>query len=53
MGVAAVDVPLYEFERLFQKYRLGYGGYVFVIDQNGHIMSHPDFRPTVRMPLLM
>lgn len=47
MGVAAVDVPLYEFERLFQRHRLGVGGYVFVIDQNGNILSHPDFRPFV------
>lgn len=47
MGVAAIDVPLYEFERLFQRHRLGVGGYVFVIDQNGNILSHPDFRPFV------
>lgn len=47
MGVAAIDVPLYEFERLFQRHRLGVGGYVFIIDQNGNILSHPDFRPFV------
>jgi hypothetical protein len=47
MGVAAIDVPLYEFERLFQKFRLGVGGYAFVVDQNGNILSHPDFRPFV------
>lgn len=47
MGVAAIDVPLYEFERLFQSYRLGVGGYAFVIDQNGNILTHPDFRPLV------
>jgi signal transduction histidine kinase len=47
MGVAAIDVPLFEFERLFQNSRLGVGGYVFVIDQNGNILTHPDFRPFV------
>lgn len=52
MGVAAIDVPLYEFERLFQNYRLGVGGYAFVIDQNGNILTHPDFRPFVSLYFL-
>lgn len=47
MGVAAVDVPLFEFERLFQEYRLGLGAYAFVVDQNGNILTHPDFKPFV------
>lgn len=47
MGVAAVDVPLFEFERLFQSFRLGVGGYAFIIDQNGNILTHPEFRPFV------
>ena len=47
MGVAAVDVPLFEFERLFQNYRLGVGGYVFILDGNGIVLKHPDFRPFV------
>jgi uncharacterized protein YegL len=51
MGVAAIDVPLFEFERLFQQFRLGVGGYAFVVDQNGNILSHPDFRPFVSQPL--
>lgn len=47
MGVSAIDVPLYEFERLFQQFRLGVNGYAFVIDENGNILTHPDFRPLV------
>lgn len=48
MGVAAIDVPLYEFERLFQQFRLGVNGYAFVMDENGNVLTHPDFRPLVR-----
>lgn len=47
MGVAAIDVPLYEFERLFQQFRLGVNGYAFVMDENGNVLTHPDFRPLV------
>lgn len=53
MGVAAIDVPLFEFERLFQSYRLGVGGYAFLIDQNGNILTHPDFRPLVSLDMVL
>ncbi|KAL7043546.1 hypothetical protein ACKWTF_001566 [Chironomus riparius] len=51
-GVVGIDVPLYEFERLFQQFRLGVNGYAFVIDENGHIFAHPDFRPFFQHELL-
>ena len=51
MGVAAIDVPLYEFERLFQQFRLGVNGYAFVMDENGNVLTHPDFRPLVKRKL--
>lgn len=53
MGVAGIDVPLYEFERLLQQFRLGVNGYAFIIDENGNILSHPDFRPFVSLVRLI
>ncbi|KAG5676553.1 hypothetical protein PVAND_006378 [Polypedilum vanderplanki] len=52
MGVAGVDVPLYEFERLFQQFRLGVHSYAFILDENGNILTHPDFRPFFQNELL-
>lgn len=47
LGVAGIDVPIFEFERLLQPFLLGVGGYAFIVDHNGNIVTHPDFRPIV------
>lgn len=47
LGVAGIDVPIFEFERLLQPFLHGVGGYAFIVDHNGNIVTHPDFRPIV------
>ena len=47
LGVAGIDVPIFEFDRLLQPFLLGVGGYAFIVDHNGNIVTHPDFRPIV------
>ncbi|KAI5752192.1 hypothetical protein M8J77_014740 [Diaphorina citri] len=45
LGVAAVDVPIQQIQKLVPQYKLGPNGYSFVVNNNGRIIYHPDFRP--------
>lgn len=45
LGVAAVDVPIQQIQKLVPQYKLGANGYSFVVNNNGRIIYHPDFRP--------
>lgn len=47
LGVAAVDVPIQQIQKLVPQYKLGPNGYSFVVNNNGRIIYHPDFRPLV------
>ncbi|RWS06199.1 voltage-dependent calcium channel subunit alpha-2/delta-3-like protein 2, partial [Dinothrombium tinctorium] len=45
LGVAGVDVPIREIVRYTPAFKLGVNGYSFAINNNGHILYHPDLRP--------
>ncbi|CAH1988428.1 unnamed protein product [Acanthoscelides obtectus] len=44
VGVAGIDVPLYNFKERIPYYRLGVNGYAFVVTNNGYILIHPEHR---------
>lgn len=45
LGVAGVDVPISEIQRLVPPYKLGVNAYSFAITNNGMLLWHPDLRP--------
>uniref|UniRef100_A0A8D8RY65 Voltage-dependent calcium channel subunit alpha-2/delta-3 n=1 Tax=Cacopsylla melanoneura TaxID=428564 RepID=A0A8D8RY65_9HEMI len=45
LGVAAVDVPIQQIKKLVPQYKLGPNAYSFVVNNNGRVIYHPDFRP--------
>ncbi|XP_027839354.1 voltage-dependent calcium channel subunit alpha-2/delta-3 isoform X4 [Aphis gossypii] len=46
LGVVGMDVYIDDLKKLVPAYKLGANGYSFILDNNGHVLYHPDFRPT-------
>ncbi|CAG4977907.1 unnamed protein product [Parnassius apollo] len=45
LGVVGSDVPVDQIKKLVPPYKLGVNGYSFMVDNNGHVLYHPDLRP--------
>ncbi|XP_053622117.1 voltage-dependent calcium channel subunit alpha-2/delta-3 isoform X1 [Plodia interpunctella] len=45
LGVVGTDVPVDQIRKLVPPYKLGVNGYSFMVDNNGHVLYHPDLRP--------
>ncbi|CAH2236386.1 jg10766 [Pararge aegeria aegeria] len=45
LGVVGTDVPVEQIKKLVAPYKLGVNGYSFMLDNNGHVLYHPDLRP--------
>ncbi|BES90285.1 Calcium channel [Nesidiocoris tenuis] len=45
LGVVGTDIPIQQIKKLLPPYKLGVNGYSFIVNNNGHILFHPDLRP--------
>ncbi|XP_004930281.2 voltage-dependent calcium channel subunit alpha-2/delta-3 isoform X2 [Bombyx mori] len=45
LGAVGTDVPVDQIKKLVPPYKLGVNGYSFMVDNNGHVLYHPDLRP--------
>nr|XP_018906930.1 PREDICTED: voltage-dependent calcium channel subunit alpha-2/delta-3 isoform X2 [Bemisia tabaci] len=42
LGVVGTDVPIQQIKKLVPPYRLGVNGYSFIVNNNGHVLYHPE-----------
>ncbi|KAJ8982828.1 hypothetical protein NQ317_010449 [Molorchus minor] len=45
LGVVGTDVAIDQINKLVPAYKLGVNGYSFIVNNNGHVLYHPDLRP--------
>nr|XP_022915064.1 voltage-dependent calcium channel subunit alpha-2/delta-3 isoform X1 [Onthophagus taurus] len=45
LGVVGTDVSVEQIKKLVPPYKLGVNGYSFIVNNNGHVLYHPDVRP--------
>ncbi|KAK9497931.1 hypothetical protein O3M35_003829 [Rhynocoris fuscipes] len=53
LGVVGTDIPIQQIGKLVPPYKLGVNGYAFIVNNNGHILFHPDLRPLVSKNLFI
>ncbi|KAL3289880.1 hypothetical protein HHI36_023270 [Cryptolaemus montrouzieri] len=51
LGVVGTDVSIDQIKKLIPAYKLGVNGYSFLVNNNGHVLYHPDLRPMVNNEL--
>ncbi|CAL8108692.1 unnamed protein product [Orchesella dallaii] len=52
LGVAGTDIPIKELRKIASPFKLGVNGYAFMVNNNGYIVFHPDWRPVFNGRLL-
>ncbi|XP_066248277.1 voltage-dependent calcium channel subunit alpha-2/delta-3 [Euwallacea similis] len=45
LGIVGTDVSIDEIKKLVPPYKLGVNGYSFIVNNNGHILYHPNLKP--------
>ncbi|XP_030748608.1 voltage-dependent calcium channel subunit alpha-2/delta-3 isoform X3 [Sitophilus oryzae] len=45
LGVVGTDVSIDEIRKLVPPYKLGVNGYSFIVNNNGHVLYHPNLKP--------
>ncbi|XP_066903805.1 voltage-dependent calcium channel subunit alpha-2/delta-4 isoform X1 [Halyomorpha halys] len=45
LGVVGNDIPIQQIKKLVPPYKIGVNGYSFIVNNNGHVLYHPDLRP--------